>query len=281
MTRRVGAVNLLALAGDRQGEVVLLSLAAPEQPVALSIAAVRALVRPGGGTTAASNLLERHRWSRYSPALRSTVLTLLSGRQEFAPAIVDALESGAVPAATLSEPQRAWLRKAEDPDVRARATKLLSGGASEDRQRAFEDAKGALKLTPTAANGQRVFVKLCATCHRLDREGYAVGPDLYGIRNQPKESILMHIVIPEREVAPNFAAYECITTDGRAIIGIMTADTPASVTLRQALGMEETVPREKIRRLTASAFSLMPPGLEQAMTRQELADLLAYLRGEK
>ena len=126
-----------------------------------------------------------------------------------------------------------------------------------------------------------MFVKLCATCHRLDREGYAVGPDLYGIRNQPKESILMHIVMPEREVAPNFAAYDCITTDGRAIIGIMTADTPASVTLRQALGMEETVPREKIKRLTASAFSLMPPGLEQAMTRQELADLLAYLRGEK
>jgi len=88
-------------------------------------------------------------------------------------------------------------------------------------------------------------------------------------------------VMPEREIAPNFAAYDCITTDGRAIIGIMTADTPASVTLRQALGIEETVPREKIKRLTASTFSLMPPGLEQAMTRQELADLLAYLRGEK
>ena len=106
VVRRVGAVNLLALTCDPQGEVVLLSLVAPEQPVALSIAAVRALVRPGGGTTAASNLLERNRWSRYSPALRSTVLTLLSGRPEFAPAMVDALESGAVPAATLSEPQR-------------------------------------------------------------------------------------------------------------------------------------------------------------------------------
>ena len=281
VARRVGAVNLLALTGAPQGEVVLLSLVAPEQPVALSIAAVRGLVRPGGGTTAASKLLERDRWSRYSPALRSTVLTLLSGRQEFAPAMVGALESGAVPVATLSEPQRTWLRKAQAPDVRARATKLLAGGASEDRQRAFEDAKGALELTPTAASGQRMFVKLCATCHRLDREGYAVGPDLYGIRNQPKESILMHIVMPEREVAPNFAAYECITTDGRAIVGIMTADTPSSVTLRQALGMEETVPREKIKRLTASVFSLMPPGLEKAMTPQELADLLAYLRGEK
>ena len=89
---------------------------------------------------------------------------------------------------------------------------------------------GAASPIPQSAldlEGQRVFVKLCATCHRLDREGYAVGPDLYGIRNQPKESILLHIVMPEREVAPNFAAYDCITTDGRAVT---LADGAALVT---------------------------------------------------
>lgn len=280
VARRIGAVSLLALTGDAQSAGVLMSLVAPEQPVALSIAAVQALLPPGS-EAAAAKLLERDRWSRYSPALRSAVLTLLSGRPEFVAAMVDALESGAVPAATLSEPQREWLRNAENPDVGARATKILAGGASEDRQRAYEDAKAALQLTPSAANGQRMFVKLCATCHRLDREGYAVGPDLYGIRSQSKESILMHIVIPEHEIQPNFAAYDCITTDGRAIIGIMTADTPESVTLRQALGIEETIPRKKIKRLTVSKFSLMPPGLDQAISKQELADLLAYLRGEK
>ena len=48
------------------------------------------------------------------------------------------------------------------------------------------------------------------------------------------------------DVTP-FGPYFQAFPDGRAIIGIMTADTPASVTLRQALGIEETVPREKIK----------------------------------
>ena len=186
-----------------------------------------------------------------------------------------------MPVAALSESHLARLRKADDVGVRARAEKLLSGSAPEDRKQALEYARAALQLTPTPANGKRMFMNHCSTCHRLDREGYAVGPDLYGIRNQPKESILLHIVVPEQEVAPNFVAYECITTDGRTIRGIMTADTPASVTLRQALGIEETIARESIKSLTVSKSSLMPPGLERVMTQQELADLLAYLRGEK
>jgi putative heme-binding domain-containing protein len=281
VNRRISAAELLALAGDSKSADILLSLVVPEQPVELAIAAARGLVESDHGASGAAKLLDAKCWARYSPALRTTVLTLLTGRPEFAGPVLNAVESGALPAAALGEPQRTWLRKIEEPALRARAEKLLSAEAPEDRKKAYEDAKVALQLTPVPANGQRVFVNHCATCHRLDREGYAVGPDLYGIRNQPKESILLHIVIPEQEVAPNFAAYDCLTKDGRAISGIMAADTPASVTLRQAAGLEETIPRERIKRLTASKFSLMPPGLEQAMSRQELADLLAYLRGEK
>ena len=195
--------------------------------------------------------------------------------------MVDALESGACRCRRSSEPQRAWLRKAEDPAVLARAAKLGCRRRVRGSQAGVRGGPGRAEPHPQRGHGTRVFVSHCANCHRLDREGYAVGPDLYGIRSQPKESILLHIVIPEQEVAPNFAAYDCVTTDGRTISGIMTADTPASVTLRQALGIEETIPRERIKRLTASKFSLMPPGLEQAMSRQELADLLAYLRGRE
>jgi putative heme-binding domain-containing protein len=281
VTRRIGAAELLALAGDAKSQDVLLSLVVPEQPVELAIAAARGLLQDGRDTEGVAKLLDAKRWARYSPALRTTVLTLLTGNPKFAGPVLDAIESNALPAAALGEPQKTWLRKTEDPALRARAEKLLTVAAPEDRKQAYEAARSALQLTGIASNGKAVFVKTCATCHRLDREGFAVGPDLYGIRNQPKESILLHIVIPEQEVQPNFAAYDCITTDGRAVTGIMTADTPDSVTLRQSLGIEETIPRAKIKRITASKFSLMPPALEQSMTKQELADLLAYLRGEK
>ena len=117
-------------------------------------------------------------------------------------------------------------------------------------------------------------------CHRLDREGFAVGPDLFGIRNQTKEAILLHILIPEQEITQGFAAYVIETKGGRTLTGLIASETTASVTLRQPLGKEETVLRSDIERLLSSKLSLMPQELEKVVSRQEFADLLSYLKGE-
>ena len=84
-----------------------------------------------------------------------------------------------------------------------------------------------------------MFLKSCANCHRLDREGTPVGPDLFGIRNQPKEAILLHILIPEYEITPGFGAYLVETTDGRILAGLLVGETPTQVTLRAALGAKK------------------------------------------
>ena len=149
-----------------------------------------------------------------------------------------------------------------------------------DRAEAFDRALACLSLKPVPAHGHEIFRKLCATCHRLEREGVAVGPDLFDVRNQPKETLLLHIVIPEREIAPNFTSYICETKDGRTVSGLIASESPASVVFRQAQGVEETIPRANIATLTASRLSLMPQELEKSMSLQEMADLLAYLKGE-
>jgi putative heme-binding domain-containing protein len=107
-----------------------------------------------------------------------------------------------------------------------------------------------------------------------------VGPDLFGIRNQPKESILLHVLVPDHEITQGFTAYSVATRDGRVMAGLITSETPTSITLRQALGKEDTIPRDEIEQLSAGKQSLMPQGLEKTISRQEFADLLAYLKGE-
>jgi putative heme-binding domain-containing protein len=101
------------------------------------------------------------------------------------------------------------------------------------------------------------------------------------MRNQPKESILFHIVVPEAEVAPAFAPYLVEMKDGRALSGVLSSETATSLTLRMPLGAEETILRANTTRVEAMAGSLMPAGLEAAMSRQDLADLLGYLKGEQ
>ena len=277
--RRVQSIRLLAHDDSPETTTLLRARLVPTEPGDIQAAAARALLSSGNVQTAAE-LLTRESWAGYAPGLRNVLLNLLTAREEFAGVLLDAIEHRAVPAGVLTPAQRNSLRRSKNPAIKTRAEKLLTsiGG---DRNAAFEAAKSVLELKPRPANGRAVFQTHCATCHRLDQAGVAVGPDLFDIRNQSKESLLYHIVIPEAEIAPNFVSYECETTDGRLISGLLASESPASITLRMAQGLEEIIPRDRIRKLTASALSLMPQEMEKTMTPQELADLLAYLRGEQ
>jgi putative heme-binding domain-containing protein len=279
LARRLLAAKLLASAEAPTNNPVLLECLRPIEPIELQSVAVRALTQPRN-VSGVLALLAPNRWHGFAPGLRSTVLGAVLNRPEHHAALLDALESGAVPVSAVDSSRREPLKKSKIESIRQRAEKLFGTAASGDRQNAFEAARACLALQPVPRNGLEVFRRLCASCHRLDRDGVAVGPDLFDIRNQPKESILLHIVLPEQEVAPNFASYLCETKDGRTLSGLIAAETATTVTLRQAQGLEEVISRDDIAVLTASELSLMPQELEKGMTVQEMADLLAYLKGE-
>jgi putative membrane-bound dehydrogenase-like protein len=276
---RVAAAALLAEGGEAADGEVLLRLVAPGTPPDLQQAAVRSFVRMAG-SNAAPALLATERWRTCTPALQETVLGAVFARTELWPGILQALETGTLPLGAVSSTRREQLLKHKDEGIRGRAEKLFKQLTESDRMKAFHEAQACLTLRPSPANGHEIFKRLCATCHRLDREGTAVGPDLFGIRNQPKETILLHLIVPEYEIAPAFANYIIETKDGRTLSGLIAAETPVSVTLRQAQGVEETLLRRDITSLTASALSLMPQELEKGLSQQDLADLLAYLKGQ-
>lgn len=276
---RLSALAFLRESGGESERGQVLDLVASEEPADLQLAALRIVAAPGA-LHSPKELLDAVFWRRLSPGLQGVLLTTFLSHPGSQSELLTALESGGVPANALNPGQRNQLLKTKDDALRVRAEKLFADRVGGDRKAAFEDAKAALALNPAPENGHAVFTRTCAGCHRLNREGFAVGPDLFDIRNQPKESILLHIVLPEQEIAPNFTYYECATKDGRAFSGLLAGESAASITLRQAQGLEETVPRSQIASLTASPLSLMPQELEKTMTKQELADLLSYLRGE-
>jgi putative heme-binding domain-containing protein len=192
--------------------------------------------------------------------------------------VLTAVEANRLPASAFTGVRRRQVLAAKDPAVKALAEHLLTVSA---RPEALAEATTALALTPVPANGRVVFNAVCATCHRLDREGHAVGPDLFDIRRQTKENILFHIVNPDAEIAPAFTAYLAEAKDGRVLSGILVGDTPTSITLRGPLGVEASLLRSDLVKLESLPGSLMPTGLEAGLSKQQLADLLAYLKGEK
>jgi putative membrane-bound dehydrogenase-like protein len=276
---RTQAIGLLKHTDWKLAGPALLAVATGREPFDLRTTAIRALATFDDAEVANALLSQKH-WSAIAPAEREVTLAAMLARSSHVPRILDAIESGALPRNALSAAQRTALSKNKDTAIRDRAAKLLGAPADGDRMKAYEAEKVVLTLTPQPAHGREVFKTLCSTCHRLDREGHQVGPDLLDIRSQPKESILLHIVVPDFEIAPGFAASMVELKDGRILAGIIISDTAESITLREPLAVEENILRSHIASLTASEHSLMPAGLEAVMSKQDMADLLSFLKGE-
>ncbi len=194
-----------------------------------------------------------------------------------------AIEAGTLPAAALTPARRQLFPRSTRIRRSATAPRRSSRASNPDRAAALAKAKAALALD--AARGARtrqVFKQLCATCHRLDREGVTVGPDLFDIRRQPKENIVFHIVAPDAEDRARLHRLH-LRDQGRAGLRghshLRDADQRDASASRAAI--DETVLRADVKSLTALPGSLMPAGLDAAMSPQDFADLLAFLKGEK
>jgi putative heme-binding domain-containing protein len=109
--------------------------------------------------------------------------------------------------------------------------------------------------------------------------GASVGPNLSGVSNKTKEELLTSILDPSYAIEARYVNYIVTTKDGRIYDGILVRETAAAITLRSGSGeFDHTVPRDQIAEMRASAISLMPDDFESYLSRQDLADIIAFLR---
>src|SRR4030095_9985126 len=139
--------------------------------------------------------------------------------------------------------RRATLLRSSDAQVKELATKLFGDASPRARQEVMGRSQGALSMDGEDTRGRKLFEASCPACHRLGDLGRDVGPNLATIRQWSPEQVLINILDPNREVAPNFAGYTIETKDGRMIDGLIVAENAASLTLKRAEGVTETALR--------------------------------------
>ena len=130
-----------------------------------------------------------------------------------------------------------------------------------------------------ATKGELVFTRVCAPCHALDGRGGDLGPDLATVRHRPPLSLLSDILLPSQSIAQGFQTYVIERIGGRTETGVLGPQTPTTITLRQGQGRQVTIRRSEIRKMTVAPQSTMPADLDKVITPEDIADLLAYLRG--
>jgi putative heme-binding domain-containing protein len=247
----------------------------PQNPPDLQAAAVRALAAHTSPRVA--ELLLSH-WDEFGPTVRREVVEALCARPERLGKLLDAIAAKRVLPAQLEAARRTQMLRFPNTALRKRAQDLLANAGSPDRRKVVEEYRSVLDLPADATRGKAVFTKTCATCHKLGDEGHEVGPDLRGaLGNKTKEALLIDMLDPNREVDPRYVNYQVTTTAGRMMTGLLAVETPASVTLRRAEKAEDTILRTQIESIQATAQSLMPEELEKQLSKQDIADVIAFL----
>ncbi len=277
--QRLSAVSLLGNATFDRSGATLGQLLDARQPPELQLQAVRALDRIGDPRGAGLLVLDRN-WTRYTASVRESVVTTLTSKPKMTSVLFAAIRAGVVKPADISSPKRTQLLKHADVTIKQAATELFQELEGGDRMKIYQAHRELLAKPGDAARGTEVFTRACSACHTHQGKGGKVGPDLTGVRNQPADALLLHILVPNYEVVPAYQTVTIATHDGRNLSGWLAGETDNSITLGTAFGTEETVLRKNIATLTSSSLSLMPDGLEQAMTKDELVHLIAFLKAE-
>ncbi len=217
-------------------------------------------------------------WMRYSPGLRGEILSLLLSRESWVAPLLAAIEQGTIRPSEISLPERQRLLQQHNRPLRACAEKLFAPLGTKSRDEIIAKYGQVLINTGNSAAGAEVFSRACASCHSLRGQGFVVGPNLAALRDKDTSYWLKNILDPNAAIEPRYVNYEIETRDGRSLSGIVQAETSSSLTLIQAGGINEKIVRNEIAEIRALSLSLMPEGLEEAITPAEMCDLLVYVR---
>lgn len=147
-------------------------------------------------------------------------------------------------------------------------------------------AEQILTLPGDAARGKLVFFETsgvsCKNCHRIQKEGKEVGPELTTIgKKYSRAQLLESILEPSKLIDPKYVTYLAETDDGRLLTGLLVKKDDVEVVLKDAQDKEIRIPAKEIERLVPMRQSLMPDLLLRDMTAEQVADLLAFLSSLK
>ncbi len=273
---REEAIRALAAAKDTEAIPVFFNLLGDR---AVADSAIRGLVSFDHKETP-QRLLQQYAALR--DGNRSLVIDTLSSRESYALELMDAIEAGTVDARELAASQVRQLLALGN----SRIQKVLEGkwGVVQETPEAKIAAieRWKKELTPNTLatakleSGAALFKKSCATCHKLYGEGQAIGPDLTGANRSNLDYLLMNIVDPSSVVPKQFTTSVIALDNGRVITGVVIGETEKSITV-QTDKEQLTLATEDIEQRKNSGKSLMPDGMLDALTPEQVRDLFAFM----
>ena len=222
------------------------------------------------------------RYRDFSEPERADAIQTLATRPADALALLGAVENGTVPARDLNAGTARQLLAFQNKTIAERLEKVWGTLRPTAREKAPLIARYKAELTPERlkvadpARGRAVFQRQCAQCHALFGEGGDVGPNLTGSDRANLDYVLENVLDPSATVAKDYRLTTIATRDGRLLSGILRDQAEKTLTI-QTVNERLTLDRSEVEELKESPQSMMPEGLFEKLSPEELRDLIAYL----
>jgi putative heme-binding domain-containing protein len=225
-------------------------------------------------------------YSEFDAPTRQDAISTLSSRTAWAMQLLDELESERIPRTDLNaftvrqlqnlgEQQIVFRLKSDWGQIRATPA---------DKAQLISQYKNQLTQQTLAQAdlpaGRGVFQQNCATCHRLFDSGKTIGPDITGSQRTNLDYVLENLIDPSAAVARDYRMQIVVTTSGRIITGQVIAESEQALTI-QTVNDRLVVPADEIEDRKESPVSMMPEGLLQKLSADQVRDLVAYLASPK
>lgn len=275
LEERIQAIQLAGHGDWREAVESLLPLLDATHPTEIRLASLRALGKSRDKLIARELL---GRWKSFTPGMQREAVDILLRSPDTTVALLEGVEKKQVRPTEIEPARMRQLLKHPATDIQNRAAKLLTASLPADRKDVLEKYQASLTRKGEAKRGQAVFAKHCMTCHKVAGQGTDVGPDISDTRTKTTSTLLADILNPNQGIDANYIQYLVTTKSGRSLTGILAAETASSITLKRAEGQVDIVLRSDIDTIESTGLSLMPDGLERAISVEEMADLLAFLK---
>ena len=275
--RRASALQMLEFASPEEHGDLVLDLVRAIHPPAVQNAALQVARAWDDGSVHQRLFFS---WRQLSQPIRAGVLEASLTDSNKHEILISALEEETVKLGelNLTYSQRKRLLERSSRTVMERAAKLFSLHELSDRNDVVERRLDALDLAGDPIRGLSVFERVCEKCHAFQGRGGQTGPDLSHASSKSAETLLTDILDPNQAIVERYVTFVVSTADGRILDGRIVNDTEAAITLMNEHGEELVVPRRDVEEIRSSGLSLMPDGLEDELSSQDLADLISYLQ---
>ena len=219
------------------------------------------------------------RYETFAPAEKHEAIQTLASRPRYGRLLTEALAANTIPKTDIPASAPRQL-------LRVVGTRFLEVWGPVERSTAEEQAYSKYRTlldeaairAASAARGHDVFQRTCGACHKLYGEGGTIGPDLTGSNRANLDYLLLNVLNPNAEVPDAYKMIVVTTRDGRTYSGTIAAETDRQLTLRVIGRDAVALNKSEIQSREATAVSMMPPGLFEALRDREVLDLVAYLR---